>query len=62
MWQALQVRDKAVADSDAAVKSRSICELPGITSGRFVSMCGQIGVMMNASRLGSTIGPPAARE
>ncbi len=33
----------------------------GITTGRFVSVCGAIGVSSIASTAGCTIGPPAAR-
>src|SRR5256885_9496386 len=39
-----------------------ICDVAGITIGRFVSMCGAIGVSTRASMVGCTIGPPAARR
>jgi len=41
--------------------SRVISPSNGTTKGRFVRLCGAMGVMMATLELGETIGPPALR-
>ena len=41
--------------------SRVISPSNGTTQGRFVRLCGAMGVMMATLELGETIGPPALR-
>ena len=48
--------------SSEAEKSISVRDVSGTTSGRLVSMCGQIGVITKASMPGWMMGPPAASE